>query len=132
MKKISLRVKCPVCHESLLDEKYLINDVPSVKLNIETDGKRGNIRLCSTYSCFNHESSIEIGENAVVDFFCPECNQKLISNTTCSECDAPLIPFVIESGGKVLICSRKGCDKHFVAFENISDAMRKMHDEYGV
>ena len=132
MKKISFKVKCPKCRESIMDEKHLINESPSIKLNIETGGNRGNINLCSVYGHFNHESSIEIGENAIVDFFCPHCNQKLLSNTICELCEAPLLPFVIESGGKVLLCSRKGCDKQFVAFENLGDAMRKMHDEYGI
>jgi len=36
----------------------------------------------------------------------------------------------INAGGKVNICSRKGCDKHYVVFENIEDALSLLYDEH--
>jgi Zn finger protein HypA/HybF involved in hydrogenase expression len=35
-------------------------------------------------------------------------------------------------GGKVAICSRNGCKNHFVEFEDLSVALKKMYQEYGL
>ncbi|MCB2220786.1 MAG: hypothetical protein KQI35_10355 [Bacteroidetes bacterium] len=116
-----------------MDQEYLLKDRPSVKLNIETDHDRGTIRLCSIYGCYDHVCDFDLHEREIARFYCPNCNKELKSNDHCDEahCHAPMIPFILEVGGKVFICSRKGCQNHFVAFEDLSTEVRKFYTEYG-
>jgi hypothetical protein len=132
-KTISLNLKCPHCGKSLMDQEYLLKDRASVKLNIETDHDRGTIRLCSIYGCYDHVCDFDLHEGEIARFYCPSCNKELKSNDECdaAHCNAPMVPFILEVGGKVFICSRKGCQNHFVAFEDLSTEVRKFYTEYG-
>lgn len=130
-KAVSVQVKCPLCGKSLMDHEHPLHGVPSIKLNIQLGKERGTIRLCSIYDCYDHVSDMDISGVDVAEFTCPHCNQVLNSAEKCGACDAPMVPFNLDMGGKVVICSRKGCTKHYVAFENLQDAVRKFYDEYG-
>jgi len=130
-KIISVNVKCPHCRKSLMDNDYLLVDKPSIKLNIEMAEKRGTIRLCSIYGCYEHEADIDLPKGEVAKIYCPNCNKEIVSDEKCDVCDANIIPLVLEMGGRVGICSRAGCTKHYVAFEDLSDAIRKFYKEYG-
>jgi hypothetical protein len=132
-KKVALKVKCPLCDTSLMDENHPLTGYPSIKLNVVTSHDRGTIRLCSVYGCYEHESDIEIKDGEIANFFCPHCNKDLKSNDECDspDCNAPMIPLNIVLGGKVFICSRKGCTMHFVAFEDLDTQIRKFYHEYG-
>ncbi len=130
-KLISLSVKCPHCHRSLMDHEHLSHKLPSIKLNIEISHQRGIIWLCSIYGCYEHKCDIQIPENEIAQFYCPQCNKQLISAELCDTCSAPMIPFLLDIGGRVSICARRGCKKHYVAFEDIADAINKFYKEYG-
>ena len=132
-KTVSLNLKCPHCRHSFMDSETPLKDKPSIKLNIETSTDRGTIRLCSIYGCYDHLCDIDLKEGEIAHFFCPHCNKELKSNDECDtvNCNAPMIPFTLHLGGKVFICSRKGCDNHFVAFEDLATEVRKFYDEYG-
>jgi len=132
-KIVSLNTKCPNCGKSLMDHDTQLKDKPSIKLNIETQTNRGTIRLCSLYGCYDHLCDIELSKGEIARFYCPQCNKELKSNDECDSpsCNAPMIPLILELGGKVFICSRRGCDNHFVAFEDLGTHVRKFYDEYG-
>lgn len=130
-KEISLSVKCPLCCESLMDEKHELCKKPSVKLNIQTAEDRGIIRLCCIYGCCEKQSDLELKEGEIVDFYCPNCNKELTIEETCEECGAPLVSFVIKAGGVVRICSRNGCTNHHIVFKDVSEEMSKFYYEYG-
>lgn len=132
-KQVSLNTKCPNCGKSLMDIETLIQNKPSIKLNIETHSDRGTIRLCSLYGCYDHLCDIDLKDGEIAHFFCPHCNKELKSNDECDsqDCNAPMIPLTLQLGGKVFICSRKGCTNHFVAFENLATEIRKFYHEYG-
>lgn len=132
-KRVSLNTKCPNCGESLMDLEKLMQEKPSIKLNIETLTDRGTIRLCSLYGCYDHLCDIDLNESEIARFFCPHCNKELKSNDECDSpnCNAPMIPLTLQLGGKVFICSRKGCKNHFVAFEDLATEVRKFYHEYG-
>lgn len=132
-KTISLNGKCPHCGNSLMDHVYPILEKASIKLNIETESDRGTIRLCSIYGCYSHLCDINLKEGEIARFYCPSCNKELISNDECDmqNCNAPMIPLNLELGGKVFLCSRKGCENHFVAFEDLATELRKFYHEYG-
>ncbi len=132
-KTVSLRVKCPHCGNSFMDSEIMLHEAPSIKLNIETPSDRGTIRLCSIYGCYDHLCDFDLKKGEIARVFCPACNKELKSNDECdvANCNAPMIPFILELGGKVFICSRYGCTNHFVAFEDLETQLRRFYHEYG-
>ena len=130
MKKlIVLSVKCPHCGTSLMDETHEVNGHPGIKLNIENDHERGVLWLCPIYDCFKHDCNIILKEKELVKFYCPHCNKSLLREIPCSVCKAPVVGMNINIGGKVNICSRKGCENHYVVFEDINDALNLLYDK---
>ena len=132
-KIITVNAKCPHCEKSLMDEESLIKNQPSIKLNIETADNRGTIRLCSLYGCYEHESDIFLKDREIARFYCPHCNKELRSNDHCDapDCNAPMIQMILKVGGKLYFCSRHGCKKHYLAFEDLDTEVRKFYHEYG-
>lgn len=128
---VSVNVNCPICKKSLMDNKNLLLEKPSIKLKIKTKDGLGWIRLCSIYGSYEHESDISISDDEIVEFSCPHCNQVLNTPELCDKCSAPMVSFLLDKGGKVAICSRKGCVKHYVAFEEIGLLLKKFFDEFG-
>lgn len=129
-KTVVVSVKCPHCDHSLMDEANLLNEVPSIHLKARCGEKEGNIHLCSHYGCYDHTCDIELASGEIAEFSCPHCGTKL-SKDTCEKCNAPMVPLLLENGGKVSFCSRKGCPQHQIVFENVSDAIQLFYDEYG-
>ena len=129
--KISLQVKCPHCRKSLMDDEVILHGFPSIKLNIQTPEDRGIVNLCSVYECFDHVSSLKTKKDTVVDFSCPQCNKELLVKEECRLCDAPMVSFVLQSGGRVNFCSRHGCSNHYIAFDDLSTELAKFYEEFG-
>ncbi|NHJ39797.1 MAG: hypothetical protein FK731_07165 [Asgard group archaeon] len=117
---ISLKVNCPHCNKSLMDTKELVDDIPSIKLNISSKDDKGIIRLSSFYGSYNYSTDIEIMKGTKYKFNCPHCEKEIISKIKCSECSAKLIPLNISEGGIVRFCSRAGCKNHNVEFNDLS------------
>lgn len=133
MKKyISLSVKCPFCGKSLMDSEELINEEPSIKLNIQTRENRGIIHLCSIYECFDYKTEVALTEKEVVEFTCPHCNKELNTKETCRLCHAPMVSLLLKTGGRVSLCSRTGCANHYVAFEDLSTELQKFYEKFEI
>lgn len=132
-KIVSLVVKCPHCNSSLMDDHYLINNKPSIRLNIKTPRhQQGNIWLSSIYGDYHYSCEFEIIEGDVVSFNCPSCQESLErKKIECDVCGAPIVSFNCSVGGRVSICSRSGCKNHYVVFEDLDTTIRKYYDEYG-
>lgn len=130
-KQIALNVQCPHCLASLMDSENELSGLPSIKINIVTPKERGVLNICSLYECFNHKSNIEIEDNTIVDFYCPSCNKELLVKEECDICGAPMVSFVLKVGGRVNICSRKGCSNHYVAFSDLSTELTKFYNQFG-
>ena len=128
---ISLEIKCPECNHSLMNENKKIDNKPSVETKISIGGNKGFIWLSSIYGSYNYDSEIEIDKGDVGNFYCPHCNSELISEKTCSDCNAHLIPLNLQEGGMVHICSRAGCKKHSIEFEDLTTTLRHFHREFG-
>jgi ssDNA-binding Zn-finger/Zn-ribbon topoisomerase 1 len=114
-----------------MDHGRLIDNEPGIHLHIESRGQKGDIWLSSIYGSYNHQSSIELKNNEVVTFYCPLCAQEMTTKIECTSCGANMVPFHLDMGGKVNICSRYGCKNHFVEFEDLSVILRKFYEEYG-
>jgi predicted RNA-binding Zn-ribbon protein involved in translation (DUF1610 family) len=94
--------------------------------------KEGFIWLSSIYGSYNLESTFEIKQDDVAEFKCPHCMKELTSSENCSVCGAPLVDFHLIEGGKVSICSRAGCRKHSIEFEDVATAMNHFYNEFDV
>ena len=126
---VSLKVKCPLCHQSLMDYTHFLNGKPSVKLTIECGGKHGVINLCSTYGCYDKTSNIPLVKDEIARLICPHCKKELPSSAVCDVCEAPILDFSMEKGGKVHVCARVGCTKHYVSFEDIYSTLTSFYEE---
>ena len=128
---VSLSLKCTHCGKSLMDKEHLVDNEPSIKLVVEKSGKEGIINLSSIYGSYNYICDIEIPPGEIAVFKCTHCKAVLNSKPECLNCGADMVPFYLDMGGKVSICSRSGCKNHHVEFEDLSMALRKLYQEYG-
>jgi ssDNA-binding Zn-finger/Zn-ribbon topoisomerase 1 len=92
---------------------------------------KGTIYLSSIYGSYNYICDVDLPAGHVAEFFCPHCNEQVTSNIECLSCGASMVPFYLEMGGKVAICSRAGCKNHAVEFTDLSDALKRLYQEYG-
>jgi len=129
-RQISLKVLCPQCKKSLMDYTHFLNAKPSIKLHIEIQGHKGIINLCATYGCYEKSGTIELIDKEIARLTCPYCKKDLPESAKCLECGAPIVDFVMEKGGKVHVCSRIGCKKHYVTFEDIYDTLTNFYNEF--
>lgn len=132
MHELKVQVKCPYCRKSLMDEERLIDDLPSVKVYIQFNDKKGLLYLSSIYGSYNLFSEIYIPMDEIVLFFCPHCRSSLLTSTLCEKCNVPMAAFELKQGGKVQICSKRGCKKHMIEFSNLSQEISTFYDEYSI
>jgi hypothetical protein len=122
---------CPFCRKSFSDPKHKIDNYPAETLEIELEGKRGWLRLSALYGSYKVESELEIPIGAVVKFYCPHCGKDLGIKNPCEHCGAPMVRMLCRPGGYIHICSRRGCKKHHVAFDDLQTELRAFYDTYG-
>jgi NADH-quinone oxidoreductase subunit E len=109
-----INVNCAHCNRSLKDETFTIDGQPSVRVTISSDHKQGWLRLSCLYGSYNFASEFEVSTGSVVTFLCPHCNVEFPSTLDCSVCAAPMVPMLVDGGGIVQICSRRGCKNHLL------------------
>ena len=124
---IFLRVKCPICDHSLMDQENYVDGKPGVKLSVESAGNKGMIVLSAIYESYNYRCDIPIESGDIVTFSCPHCRKVITSKTECEYCEAAMVPLELDIGGKASICSRSGCKGHFLEFEDILLAFNKLY-----
>lgn len=128
---VALSLKCRFCGESLMDKNVLVDNEQSIKLDVKHTGKKGVIHLSSIYGSYNYSCNIDIPKDEIAEFSCPHCKKGLNSQVECLSCGAEMVPFYLDMGGKVSICARSGCKNHHVEFEDLSQALKKLYQEYG-
>ena len=129
---IQVKVNCPYCKNSLMDSENLLDGSPSVHVVVQYGNKRGNVYLSSVYGSYNIKSEIDLPINEIFIFFCHRCNSVLITTHLCEECHAPMVAFDFIEGSRILICSRRGCKKHFIEFENLEKQITAFYSAYPV
>jgi hypothetical protein len=128
---VSLRVKCPVCGHSLMDEKRLVDNCPSIRMKIAIGENEGIIHLSSVYESYNYVCNIENPDGEVIRLFCEHCNSEIKCTAECELCKSCMISLDLELGGSVSICSRIGCKNHFVKFVDFSFALKQFYVDEG-
>ncbi len=110
-----IEVSCPRCNHGLMDQNYLIDGHPSIRLTTSFNRQHGWIRLSSLYGSFSVESEFKIPSDTLVHVFCPHCHQELTGTLECPECNsANMVPMIVRGGGIVQICPRRGCEGHML------------------
>lgn len=127
---IALKINCPHCEKSLMDAHTLIDNMPGVKLEVTFDDQHGVIHLSSIYGSYNYTANIKIPLGKEVTFSCPHCKEPVVSELKCDECSAHMVPLKIKDNGLVRICSRAGCKKHNVEFEELSRALEHFYKNF--
>jgi predicted RNA-binding Zn-ribbon protein involved in translation (DUF1610 family) len=127
---IALRLKCPHCGHSLMNPDHLLDGQPSVEMGIAIAGKKGTIRLSSIYGSYALECDIPLIDQEIAVFSCPHCGKNLPTDETCGQCLAPMTSLHLLEGGRVAICSRKGCKKHSIEFEDLNVALEHFYHDF--
>ena len=127
---IEIRVKCPKCGKSLMDEGHKIDNCPGIKVLIEWKGKRGWAYLSPLYGSYTTEYEFPRPKGEIGKFFCPYCESELTSPQVCEECRAPMVRMDFIEGGRIQICSRRGCKRHLVEFEDLETELRAFYNKY--
>ncbi len=109
-----LTVNCPRCNHTLMDSEHLIDGYPSIRVTVSYGEEHGWLRLSSLYGSYAIETGGEIPVDSLINFFCPHCHAELMGASNCTACSAPLVPMIIQGGGIVQICSRRGCKSHML------------------
>jgi len=109
-----LEVSCPRCNHSLMSSRYLVDDVPAIRVTASFGEKHGWLCLSSLYGSYNIDSEYPIPDDTLLHFFCPHCHAELDGSTTCPECSSAMIPMIVRGGGVAQICSRRGCKGHLL------------------
>ena len=109
-----LDVSCPHCNHVLKDETFAIDGHPSIWVTICSDHKQGWLRLSCLYGSYNFTCEFDVPADSVVSFICPHCDVEFHSTLDCSICAAPMVPMLVDGGGIVQICSRRGCKNHLL------------------
>jgi len=117
---IPIEVRCPHCNHSLMDPHYKVDGQPSIKLIMSFQGEHGWLRLSSLYGSYSVEQEYEIPPKSVVNIFCPHCHAELTGIATCPECASPMVSMIIQGGGVVQICSKRGCKGHMLDLTGIN------------
>ena len=112
-----------------MDDTHLVDNCPSIFLKLITDKDEGPIRLSSVWNSYNYLSDIEIPKGSIVKMACTHCNSELIGKSRCDNCNAPMISYDLDLGGRVDICSRVGCKNHFVKLVDFSFALKNLFNE---
>ncbi|MBI5622675.1 MAG: hypothetical protein HY924_02735 [Elusimicrobia bacterium] len=128
---IEVHVKCPTCGKSLMDGKHRIDNLPSIAVEVAYAGKKGSLHLSSLYGSYHIDIEVPCPEGKVSNFFCPHCKGELKASRMCEVCEAPMVGFSLLEGGKIQICSRRGCKKHLVEFEDPEQELRMFYETYG-
>ncbi len=113
-----------------MDRRHKLDGHPSVALTVKLKAKKGWMRLSPLYGSYAIESEFELPAGAALKIFCPKCEAELTSKTSCDKCNAKMVPLLLREGGRVLICARKGCKKHFLEFEDAEEALSKFYESY--
>ncbi|MEW6013100.1 MAG: hypothetical protein AB1602_06845 [Elusimicrobiota bacterium] len=127
---VTVNVKCPHCGKSLMDKKRLIDSKPSIAVKLTYAGKRAMLYLSSVYGSYKVETEIDVPKSKIAGFRCPHCDGDLKSTRKCDICNAQMVAFDLKEGGQVQICSRRGCKKHIVEFENPKTELEAFYKSY--
>jgi NADH-quinone oxidoreductase subunit E len=114
-----VEVACPRCNHSLMDKSRYIDGYPSIRVTVSFGANHGWLRLSCLYGSYSVDHEYEIPLHTVVNFFCPHCHAELTGVSSCPDCAAPMVPMIVQGGGMIQICSRRGCKGHILDLSKV-------------
>lgn len=127
---LNVSVKCPHCGKTLMDAAKKIEDKPAIALRLTYAGRNAPIYLSSLYGSYTVESSLNVPAGKIAGFRCPHCKADLKSSRKCDNCSAQMVAFNLKEGGQVQICSRRGCKKHILEFQDPDSELQAFYKSY--
>lgn len=127
---VTVNIKCPHCGKSLMDKEKMIDGKPAIAVKLTYAGKKGMLYLSSVYGSYKVETEIDVPKSKIAGFRCPHCDADLKSTRKCDVCNAQMVAFELKAGGQVQICSRRGCKKHIIEFENPKTELEAFYKSY--
>lgn len=113
-----------------MDEETQIDSRPAIRVLAKYGARSGPLHLSSAYGSYRIRSDFEIKKGTIAKFSCPHCKKEMMGSRRCDKCDAPMIPLSLQEGGLVQICSRRGCKKHCLEFEDPEAELRAFYGAY--
>ena len=127
---VSVQVKCPHCGKSLMNPAKKLDGAPAIEVSLTYAGKRAPLYLSSLYGSYKVETELNMPVGKVAGFRCPSCKADLKSTRKCDACGSQMIAFDLKAGGQVQICSRRGCKKHVLEFQDPSSELQAFYKAY--
>lgn len=129
--QLTLQLSCPNCKISLMDPKRQVDGLDAIRIKAKVLDTIGDIFLSQVYGSYNKEfGSAKNVEGSVIEGLCPHCNAPFPIHQMC-KCGAPLFCLSLQGGGFINICSRNGCERHSLEFENADDAFELFRRQNG-
>ncbi len=100
---------CPACNQSLMDEGFLMEEIPAIKVSASFGDSQGWLRLSSLYGRHDMLCEHDVPLETVVNYSCPHCQADLAGAWRCTRCEAPMAQLGIRGGGTLRVCPRSGC-----------------------
>jgi len=112
-----------------MNPQLRLDDLPSIDLQAKVRDQLGHVFLSQIYGSYQKRfSGVEDIRGSVAQFSCPHCHDPFPVVGIC-QCGAPLISFQLRIGGVVKICTRNGCKKHALEFED-ADELFELFESY--
>jgi methionyl-tRNA synthetase len=107
-----------------------LEGTPSIEVNLTYAGKHAPLYLSSLYGSYKVETELNMPIGKVAGFRCPSCKADLKSTRKCDACGSQMIAFELKDGGQVQICSRRGCKKHVLEFQDPAVELQAFYKAY--
>jgi len=91
-----VEVSCARCNHSLMDSKREIDGYPAIRITVSFDNKHGWFLLSCLYGSHKIDSEHEIPPGTILNMFCPHCHAELVGGAKCGECEAPMVPMILQ------------------------------------
>ena len=127
---LQVSVKCPHCSKTLMDPARKVDGKSSISICLSYAGKKGMLSMSALYGSYAVEQPFDIPQGKVAGFRCPHCDADLKSTRKCDSCGAQMVAFDLRGGGQVQICSRKGCKKHVLEFQDPKTELEAFYKSY--
>ncbi|MBI4803449.1 MAG: hypothetical protein HY796_13095 [Elusimicrobia bacterium] len=127
---IRVSVKCPHCGKSLMEPKKKLDNATAILVRLTYAGKNSPLYLSSAYGSYKAETKLGVPLGKIAGFRCPRCDADLKSTRKCDVCSTQMVAFDLKEGGQVQICSRRGCKKHILEFQNPDNELEAFYKSY--
>jgi len=127
---IQVSVRCPKCGKTLMNSAKKLDGKPAITINLSYAGKSGPLHMSAMYGSYAVETPVSIPAGKIGGFRCPHCDADLKSTRKCDVCGAQMVAFEMKQGGQVQICSRRGCKKHVLEFQDPKSELEAFYKSY--